>query len=105
MGNWMQRKWYSALNHKMDTGLRLQQSGVPLATLEHEWKAQIEAQLASSLHSKCDPLSMVLSTDFISGQSKNIADHTIADILEKQDGLKPKKENLLQAGNSLEGNE
>ena len=45
---------------------------------------------------------MVLSTDFISGQSKNIADLTIADILEKQDVLKTKKQNLVQARNSLE---
>jgi hypothetical protein len=48
LGHWMQRKWTSALKHQMDANLRLQQSGVPQATLEREWKAQIEAQLASS---------------------------------------------------------
>jgi hypothetical protein len=48
LGHWMQRKYTSALNHQMDAKLRLQQSGVPLAALEREWKAQIEAQLASS---------------------------------------------------------
>ena len=51
LGQWMKRKWTSALNRKTDAVLRLQQSRVPLATLEREWKAQIEAQLASSLRS------------------------------------------------------
>jgi hypothetical protein len=48
MGHWVQRKWASALDRQTDASLRLQQSGVPLATLEREWKAQIEAQLASA---------------------------------------------------------
>jgi len=48
MGHWMQGKWASALNRKADAALRLQKSGVPLATLEREWKAQIETQLASA---------------------------------------------------------
>jgi len=48
LGQWMKRKWTSALDRKTDAVLRLQQSRVPLATLEREWKAQIEAQLASS---------------------------------------------------------
>ena len=48
LGHWIQRKWASALNREMDAKLRLQRSRVPLATLEREWKAQIEAQLASA---------------------------------------------------------
>ena len=48
LGHWVQRKMGSALDRQTDARLRLQQSGVPLATLEHEWKAQIEAQLASA---------------------------------------------------------
>jgi hypothetical protein len=48
MGRWVQRKWSSASNRRVEAGLRLQQSGVPLATLENEWKAQIETQLASA---------------------------------------------------------
>jgi len=45
---------------------------------------------------------LVLSTDFISGQSKNSADRTIADILEKRDVLKSKKQHLARARNTLE---
>ena len=48
VGHWMQRKYSSALDRQMDARLRLQQSRVPLPTLEREWKAQIEAQLASA---------------------------------------------------------
>ena len=44
----------------------------------------------------------VLSTDFSSGQSKNIADRAIADILDKKDVLKTKKLNLGQARKALE---
>ena len=39
----------------------------------------------------------MLSADFISGQSKDIADCAIADILEKRDILQKKKVNLAQA--------
>jgi hypothetical protein len=45
----------------------------------------------------------VLSTDFISGRSRNIADRTITNIFEKQDTLKTKKRNLAQARRVLEG--
>ena len=48
MGHWVQRKHASALHRQMDAKLRLQESGVPQSTLEREWKAQIEAQLASA---------------------------------------------------------
>jgi hypothetical protein len=48
LGHWMQRKTRNAIDRQMDARQRLQQSGVPLSTLEHEWKAQIEAQLASA---------------------------------------------------------
>ena len=39
----------------------------------------------------------MLSADFISGQSKDIADRAIANILEKRDILQKKKVNLVQA--------
>lgn len=48
LGRWMQRKYSSAMDRRMDALLRLQQSKVPQPTLEREWKAQIEAQLASA---------------------------------------------------------
>ena len=44
----------------------------------------------------------MLSTDSISGQSKNIADRAISDILEKRDVLKTKKQNLARARHTLE---
>ena len=44
----------------------------------------------------------MLSPDFISGQSKNIADRAIVDILEKRDVLKTKKLNLGRAKKALE---
>ena len=47
LGYQIQGKMASALSHQMDTNIRLQQSRVPLAILEHKWKAQTEAQLAS----------------------------------------------------------
>jgi hypothetical protein len=43
-----------------------------------------------------------LSTNFIAGQSKNIADRAISNILEKRDILKRKKRNLVQARKTLE---
>ena len=48
LGHWVQRKWGSTGIRQVDARLRLLQSGVPLDILEHEWKAQIEAQLASA---------------------------------------------------------
>jgi hypothetical protein len=48
LGHWSQNKMSGALDRQMDAKVRLQESGVPLATLEREWKAQIEAQLASA---------------------------------------------------------
>ena len=44
----------------------------------------------------------ILSIDFISGQSKNIADHAIANILEKWDVLKTKRLTLARARKALE---
>ena len=102
MGQWMQRKHSVALERQMDAKHRLQESRVPLSTLEQEWKAQIEAQLASAPSSWCNCSPAVLSTNFISGQGKNIADRAIADILEKRDILKTKKLNLARARKALE---
>jgi hypothetical protein len=102
LGHWMQRKWTSALNRQMDANIRLDQSDVPLASLEREWKAQIEAQLASAPRQSRNHLPTVLSTNFISGRNKNIADRAITNILEKQDILKTKKRNLAQARKVLE---
>ena len=48
LGHWMQRKRASAVDRQMDAMLRFQQSGVPLDILEHEWGAQVKAQLAST---------------------------------------------------------
>ena len=50
LGNWVQRKMTNAFNCQLDAKLKLEQSGIPLATLECEWKAQIEAQLAAAPH-------------------------------------------------------
>ena len=44
----------------------------------------------------------VLSTEFILGRSKNIADRALDNILEKQDALKTKKRNLAVARRVLE---
>jgi len=38
----------SGIDRQIDADDKLEQSGVPLATLEREWNAQIEAQLASA---------------------------------------------------------
>ena len=48
LGHWMQRKMRSGIDRQIDADDKLEQSGVPLATLEREWNAQIEAQLASA---------------------------------------------------------
>jgi len=48
LGHWLQRKYASALKQKHDATIKLQQSGVPVAELECEWKAQVEAQSASA---------------------------------------------------------
>lgn len=44
----MQRKMAGAHDNQRDASIRLEQSGVPLTILKQEWKAQIEAQLASA---------------------------------------------------------
>ncbi len=44
----------------------------------------------------------MISINFISGQSKDIADRTIADILEKRDVLQKKQLKLTQAKETLE---
>jgi hypothetical protein len=50
LGHWSQRKHTSALEQKHDAIIKLQESGVPIAKLECEWKAQVEAQLVSAPH-------------------------------------------------------
>jgi len=48
LGHWSQRKYASALEWKHDATVKLQESGAPIAELECEWKAQIEAQSVSA---------------------------------------------------------
>jgi hypothetical protein len=102
LGDWMRRKHSSALDRRISAKIRLQESGVPLATLECEWKAQIEAQLVSSSRMYTIYISRRHFLMFMSGQSNNIANRAIAQIIEKQDGLKKLKQKLSREKSSLE---
>ena len=48
IGHWAQRKRSGALEHQHCTTIELEGLGVPLAELEHEWEAQVKAQLIST---------------------------------------------------------
>jgi len=50
IGHWAQRKWSSALEHQRHVTIELEGLGVLLAELEHEWEAQVKAQLVSTPH-------------------------------------------------------
>jgi hypothetical protein len=102
MGHWLQRKWANVCNLETEATLMLHGLGVPLDVLEHEWKAQLDAQLASLPH--IDPhyydITCLLTQNI--GQNWNIVDCAIAKGQKKKKLLTVLKGNLNKANSALE---
>jgi len=102
LGHWIQRKHAHILDCQTDSSSRLKESGVPLEVLERKWRAQRDAQLEKH---PCIPLSRLLTKHlliFLSGQSKNLADHTITNVIEGQNILQNMKKKLKKAKGGLQ---
>jgi len=97
----MQRKCAHVLDHQTDATALLKESGISLETLEREWKAQRDAQLEKP--PVCIyPVAHETSADIPSGQSKNLADRTITNVIEGQGILRNMKKKLKKAKDELQ---
>lgn len=102
LGHWMQRKRAHVLDRQTDAASLLKESGVPLEVLEHEWRAQKDAQLEKlpRIHLSCLLTKHLLI--ILSGQSKNLADQTITNVVEGQSILRNMKKKLKKAKHGLQ---
>jgi hypothetical protein len=102
LGHWMQRKRAHILDHQTNATSLLKQSGVPLDVLEHEWRAQRNAQLEKLPHIYLSYLLTKHLLILLSGQSKNLADHTITSVIEEQRILQNMKKKLKKMKGGLQ---
>jgi len=102
LGHWMQRKRAHVLDSQTNATTSLKESGVPLEVLKHEWRAQKDAQLEKlpRIHLSCLLTKRLLI--FLSGQSKNLANHAITNVIKEQGILRNMKKKLKKAKGGLQ---